>query len=187
MSLTNLLIPTYRNMLRTLSGLLDKAEQQMPDRTEGLLSARLAADMYPLSSQVRFAAYQAQEAVFRLRGEAIPQSLDAVAAEGRNAGDAPGSLADSRARIAEALTFLSGLPDDAVDAGAGLPIAIEIPGGISFDMTGAEYARDWALAQFYFHVTTAYAILRAHGVEIGKADYVPHMFAYLRPGSMPST
>ncbi len=185
MSLTNLLIPTYRNMLRTLAGLLDKAEQQMPDRAEGLLSARLAPEMYPLSSQVRFAAHQAQEASFRLRGEAIPQSLDEVAAEGRNAGDVPGSLADARARIGEALSFLNSLTDDSLDAGATLPIAIELPGGISFDMTGEEYARDWALAQFYFHVITAYAILRNQGVTIGKADYVPHMFAYLRPGSMP--
>ncbi|MEX0956404.1 MAG: DUF1993 family protein [Rhizobiaceae bacterium] len=54
MSLINLLVPTYRNMLRTLAGLLDKVEQQTPDRTERLLSARLAPDMYP--SQVRFAA-----------------------------------------------------------------------------------------------------------------------------------
>jgi len=120
-----------------------------------------------------------------LRGEAIPQSLDEVAAEGRNAGDVPGSLADARARIGEALSFLNSLTDDSLDAGATLPIAIELPGGISFDMTGEEYARDWALAQFYFHVITAYAILRNQGVTIGKADYVPHMFAYLRPGSMP--
>ena len=184
MSLTSFLIPTYRNMLQTLAGLLEKAEQQMPERTDNLLSARLAPDMYPLSSQLRFAAYQAQEAVFRLRGEAIPHSLEAVAAEGRNAGEAPESFADARARIEEALTFLSELADDTLDSGATLPIAIDLPGGISFDMTGTDYARDWALAQFYFHIVTAYAILRAQGVEIGKADYVPHMFAYLRPESI---
>lgn len=58
MSLTDLLIPTYRQMLRTLAGLLDKARQQMPEQVEALLSARLAADMYPLSAQVRFAAFR---------------------------------------------------------------------------------------------------------------------------------
>lgn len=184
MSLTDLLIPTYRQMLRTLAGLLDKAQQQMPDQAEALLSARLAVDMYPLSSQLRFAVHQAQEATFRLRGEPVPQWLNAIAAEGRNAGEMPGSIADARARIDDALLFLDGVAD-ALDAGAGLPIAIEIPGGITFDMTGEQYARDWALPQFYFHVVTAYAILRNQGVEIGKGDYVGHMFAYLRPGSMP--
>ncbi|AMB46982.1 DUF1993 domain-containing protein [Methylobacterium sp. AMS5] len=186
MTPTRLLAPTYRNMLRTLAGLLDRAQQQMADRAEALLSARLAADMFPLSSQVRFAAFQAQEAVFRLRGEPTPEWLDAVAAEGRNAGDAPGSIADSRVRIDEALSMLDTLSDAALDAGASLPIAIELPGGITFDMTGEQYVRDWALPQFYFHVVTAYAILRRHGVEVGKADYVPHMFGYLRPGTIPT-
>lgn len=54
-----------------------------------------------------------------------------------------------------------------------------------FDMTGEQYARDWALAQFYFHLITAYAILRSRKIDLGKADYVPHMFAYLRPESTP--
>lgn len=186
MSLTSLLVPTYGHMLRTLGGLLDKMEQKVPDRAGSLLSARLAADMYPLASQIRFAAYQAQEAIVRLRGEPIPSGLSAVAAEGRNADEAPGTLAEARARIGEALSRLETLADDALDAGADSPIAIELPGGITFDMTGAQYARDWALPQFYFHVITAYAILRNQGVQIGKADYVSHMFAYLRPGSMPS-
>ncbi|CAO3353283.1 DUF1993 domain-containing protein [Azospirillum palustre] len=186
MPLTNLLLPTYKNMLRTLAGVLDKAERQGPDRVEGLLSARLAPDMYPLATQLRFAAYQAQEATFRLRGEGIPPSLAAVAAEARNAGEVPGSLTDARVRIDEALSYLDGLASDALDAGETQAITIELPGGITFDMTGEQFVRDWALPQFYFHVITAYAILRNQGIEIGKADYVPHMFAYLRPGTLPS-
>ena len=62
-------------------------------------------------------------------------------------------------------------------------MALELPNGMAFDMAAEEYVRDWALPQFYFHVVTAYAILRHHGVAIGKGDYVPHMFAYLRPGT----
>ena len=181
MSLTDLLIPTYKQMLQTLAGLLDKAEARMPDgKAEALLSARLAPDMYPLSTQVRFAAFQAQEATFRLRGEPVPHWLDEVAAEGRNAGEAPGSLAEAKDRIDEALSFLDNIELGALDSGAERPITLELPNGIVFDMTGEQYARDWALAQFYFHVITAYAILRNQGIEIGKADYVPHMFAYLR-------
>jgi hypothetical protein len=52
--------------------------------------------------------------------------------------------------------------------------------GLTFDLTKEQFARDWALGQFYFHIMAAYAILRKEGVEIGKRDYVPHMFGYLR-------
>jgi hypothetical protein len=54
-----------------------------------------------------------------------------------------------------------------------------------FDMTGEQYARDWSLPQFYFRLNIAYAILRNHGIELGKADFVSHMLTYLRPGSIP--
>jgi hypothetical protein len=67
MNLTDLLVPTYRNMLRTLSDLLDKAVDQLgADKAEALLSARLAPDMFPLATQLRFACVQAQEAPLRL-------------------------------------------------------------------------------------------------------------------------
>lgn len=100
--------------------------------------------MYPLAAQFRFAAFQAQEVVCRLRGEPEP---------------------------------------DAPDAGAGLAIALELPDGLAFDLTGAQYARDWALPQLYFHVVSADAILRNQGLVIGKADYVPRMSAYPRTGA----
>jgi uncharacterized protein len=188
MSLTNLLVPSFTQMLRGLSAWLDKAaahEQASDGELDALLSLRLAADMYPLAAQVRFACFQAQEPAHRLRGEPLPEALENVRREGWNAGEQPGSLRDAQARIADAISFLSGLESNALDEGADLPIALELPNGMVFDMTGAQYARDWSLPQFYFHLTTAYAILRNHGVELGKADYVSHMLAYLRPGSMP--
>lgn len=143
--------------------------------------------MYPLSSQIRFACFQAQEAAFRLRGKPVPEALEQLAREGQNAGEQPGSISDAQARINEALSFLDDLGTDALDAGAERSITLELPTGMIFDMTGEQYARDWAMAQFYFHLITAYAILRGQGVELGKADCVPHMFAYLRPGSMPQS
>ena len=79
MTPTNLLVPTYRNMLQTLAGLLDKAQQQMSARSESMPAARLVADMFPLAAQVRFAAFQAQEAVFKLRGERVLDWLNTVA------------------------------------------------------------------------------------------------------------
>lgn len=180
MSLTQLLIPTYTQMLRMLAGLLAKAQDSVPD-ANALLTARLAPDMLPLSSQVRFAVFQAQEATYRLIGEAVPEWLHQVAAEGRMADEIPGSMQDARNRIDQALVFLGEVGRDALDFGAEQPITLELPNGLVFDMTGEQYARDWALAQFYFHVGMAYAILRNQGVALGKADYVPHMFAYLRP------
>ena len=183
MRLTDLLVPTYRNMLRMLFGLLDKAEAQVgAERAEGLLSARLAPDMWPLSTQIRFACLQAQEGPRRLMGQPL-DVLDELLNEGRNAGERPGTLAEARGRIDEALAFLDGLAPDALDqVSADQPMALDLPIGISFDLTREQFARDWALGQFYFHVMAAYAILRKEGVEIGKADYVPHMFAYVRKG-----
>ena len=186
MTLADFLIPTYRQMLAALSAWLEKAEAQRPDGgAEPLLLARLAPDMFPLSTQIRFACVQAQEGVFRLRGEAFPESHGVLLNEGRNAAEAPGSIADARARIAETLAVLETAARDmpAVDPAA--PIAHALPQGMVFDLTAEQFARDWALPQFYFHVVTAYAILRAEGVEIGKADYVAHMFPYLRPGTLP--
>lgn len=186
MSLTNLLVPSYTQMLKALSNWLDKAQTQVGEtKAEALLSARLAEDMFPLSTQIRFVCLQAQEATFRLRGETVPETLDQLAQEGRNAGEKPGTISDAQARISETLALLGDLKPNALDAGADMPISIELPNGMIFDMTGEQYARDWALAQFYFHLNTAYAILRNQSIEIGKADYVQHMFQFIRPGSMP--
>ncbi|MCR9135858.1 MAG: DUF1993 domain-containing protein [Alphaproteobacteria bacterium] len=188
MSLTNLLVPTYMQMLKGLAAWLDKAQKQLPEaEAEALLSARLAPDMFPLATQVRFACYQAQEATFRLMGEAVPDSLALLAAEGRNADKEPGSIVDAQNRIGEALAYLGSLGTDALDAGAERQVSLELPTGMIFDLTGEQYARDWALAQFYFHMNIAYAVLRGQGIELGKADYVPHMFTYLRPGTMPKS
>ena len=159
MTLTDLLVPTYRNLLRTLLGLLDKAEAQLGGpQAEALLSARLAPDMFPLATQLRFACVQAQEGPLRLLG-ALLDPTQAV---------------------------LDTLAPDALDQAPGDdPMELTLPIGLTFDLTREQFARDWALGQFYFHVMAAYAILRANGVEIGKADYVPHMFAYVRPAAAP--
>lgn len=187
MALTNFLIPTYVQMLKALSGWLDKAQEQMPDgNAEALLSARLAPDMFPLSTQVRFACVQAQEGVFRLKGEAFPTSIDVLLNEGRNAADHPGSIADAQARIDETVALVESLASEVFDVDPERPITHALPAGMIFDLTAEQYSRDWALPQFYFHTMIAYAILRSGGIDLGKADYVAHMFAYLRPGTMPS-
>ena len=182
MTLTDLLVPTYRNMLQTLKGLLDKAEAQLgTDKAEALLSARLAPDMWPLATQLRFAAVQAYDGPRRLRGDPPPEAMEEMLNEGRNAGEHPGTLAEARARIDQALAYIDALGPQALDgAPDNQPMVLDLPNGMIFDLTHEQFARDWALGQFYFHVMAAYAILRKEGVDIGKADYVPHMFGYLR-------
>lgn len=185
MTLSDLLLPTYRQMLKALSIWLQKAQDQIDD-PDTLMAARLAPDMFPLATQIRFACLQAHEGGHRLRHETFPDALDTLLEEGRQGGEQPGTIPQALARIDEALAYLDGLAPDALDDGAGHPLALELPMGIAFDLDGDAYARDWALPQFYFHVMTAYAILRHNGVELGKADYVAHMFAYLRPGTAPA-
>ncbi|SAK47186.1 PF09351 domain protein [Caballeronia catudaia] len=186
MQLTRLLVPTFLQTLKNLSAWLDKAAAHDSSRNaDALMTLRLAPDMYPLAAQVRFVCFQAQEPVYRLRAMALPPALLNVRGEGAKSNEQPGTFADAKARLAEAIALLSGLSDDALDVGADLQIALDLPNGIVFDMTGEQYARDWSLPQFYFHAVTAYAILRNHGVPLGKPDYVSHMFAYMRPGTMP--
>ena len=188
MTLTDLLLPSYVQMLKALSSWLGKAAEQRPDdRGDDLLSVRLADDMFPLSTQVRFACVQAQEGVFRLRDEAFPPSIDALLNEGRNGGEHPGSIAEAQARIKETISLVESLAAQPKPCEPDRMIAHALPMGMIFDLTTEQYARDWALPQFYFHIMTAYAILRHAGINLGKADYVAHMFAYLRPGTMPTS
>jgi hypothetical protein len=89
------------------------------------------------------------------------------------------ALSAARERIAATRGLIEGwraVPLSADDA----PLAFSLANGMTFDLDTASYVRDWALPQFYFHLTTAYAILRAAGVPLGKPDYVGFMFRYLR-------
>jgi hypothetical protein len=189
MHLTSLVVPTVANQLQALSGWLDKAEAFAAERGEspdGLLALRLAPDMFPLTTQLRFLAFQAQEPIFRLRGEAVPHAVLQVRQEGRDGDERPGTWTEARARGACAAGFVAAAGPDEFDATADRPIAHELPNGMVFDMTGEQYVRDWALPQVSFHQMIAYAILREAGVPLGKVDYVPHMFRYLRPGTAPA-
>lgn len=187
MTLPNLLIPTCMQLLQALSNWLAKAEAQLGEGgAEALLSARLAPDMFPLATQIRFACVQAWEGVSRLRNEPFPLQVATLLNEGRDAGERPGSIAEAQARIAETIAMLGALDPATLAVEDDAALAHKIPNGMIFDLTAGQYVRDWALPQFYFHLMAAYAILRAQGVALGKPDYVAHMFAYLRPGTMPA-
>ena len=181
MSLTKLLVPTYVQMLDALGGWLDKARAERGEAADALLAARLAPDMFPLSTQVRFACVQALEGASRLRGAEFPPAVGVLLDEGRQADDQPGTIAQALARIGETRAALEALPAGALDMEPDAPLAHALPSGMIFDLTAEQYARDWALPQFYFHLMIAYAILRHEGVTLGKVDYIPHMLPYIRP------
>jgi hypothetical protein len=188
MNLTQLLVPTLTNQLAAVQGWLTKAEGWAAERGESpdeLLARCLAPDMWPLASQLRVLAFQAQEPVWRLRDVPVPEAVVAIRTAGSNGAEQPGTWTDARAVLADALAFLATVGPNELDGAADRPLAHALPMGMVFDMTGETYVRDWALPQAAFHQLAAYAILRAAGVPLGKPDYVPHMFAYLRPGTMP--
>lgn len=186
MLLPDLLLPTYAQMLRALSSWLDKAGAGQVDGGDALLAARLAPDMFPLATQIRFACVQAYEGIARLRDEALPDVVQELLAEGRRAAEAPGTLAAAQARIAATIAMVDAAAGAMPTVDPARDIAHALPQGMIFDLSAEQYARDWAIPQFYFHVMTAYAILRAQGAGLGKGDYVAHMFAYLRPGTAPA-
>ena len=159
-------LPVWTQMLGVLDGLLAKAETD--PRGDALLDERLAEDMHPLATQVRFLVNMPGEAMARLTG------LDWTSRD-----DDPATLADARAWVATAKEQLEQWASrDFI--GDDEPVELAIPNGMTFDMSAAEYVRDWAIPQYYFHVTSAYAILRKAGLALGKADFVPYMMRYLR-------
>ena len=177
MDLHALVVPTYVQMLKGLSNQLAKGEAFAAENglaPEDLLGARLAPDMFPLSTQVRFVCTQASDVLRHLTGaDSFAPAEDATDFDGL------------RAQLAEAIARLQATPAPAFDGVGDKTIELKLPNGIVFDLTGEQFVRDWALAQFYFHLAAAYAILRHKGVALGKPDWVSHMFAYIRPGTFP--
>ena len=183
MHLRDLVLPGYLQMLRALGGQLDKAREQLEREdkpVDALLSARLAPDMFPLAMQVQFVCLQAEEARARLLDEAI------------DAPDAPPeAMAEAQAMLNRTIERLEAARADAPPANdhrdeggdEARMIELAIQNGMVFDLDLAEYVRSWALPQFYFHLITGYAIMRKEGIALGKPDYVPHMFRFLREGT----
>lgn len=177
--LYDLTVPAYQNGLRALSGELGKALAWGADNGIGELQfavARLAPDMFPLVTQVRFSCMQAIQPLARLGIDGGPELPDDAV-----------DFAGMQEQIAKALAFLDTVDPAALGDDGGRPISFALPNGMVFDMSAFEYVRDWAAPQFYFHRVAAYAVLRHMGVPLGKADYVGYMMQYLRPGTAPAT
>jgi hypothetical protein len=157
-------VPVFKQMLGGLGGVLAKAEAHATSKSiepDALLQARLFPDMFPLQRQVVIATDFAQSVSARLVGAEVPVLPD----------PAPG-FAGVQARIAQALGFIEGLPADRFDGSEALDIVLRPGTPKEKRLTGQAYLHHYGLPQFFFHVTTAYAILRHNGIEVGKKDYM---------------
>ena len=155
--------PVFLRMLGNLDQLLEKAEAYAKERNFDpnlLVTSRLAPDMRPLSSQIQLASDTAKGTAARLSGGAPPSMPDTEA-----------TLADLRTRIARTVDYLNSVPADAVDGSEERDVVLKTPGG-DLPFKGLQYLTGFALPNFFFHVTTAYAILRHNGVPLGKLDFL---------------
>lgn len=155
--------PIFRQMLGSLDAILAKAQAYAEQRRlddKVLAQTRLFPDMLPLASQVRIACDTAKGAVARLAGIEIPKHEDNEQ-----------TLAELRERIAKTLSFVDSVPRASIDGQEDRDVVIQMRDR-KLEMKAQAFLLHRALPNLYFHVTTAYDILRHCGLEVGKADYL---------------
>lgn len=156
-------VPVFLRGFDNLSVLLDQAEEFAASRKihpSVLIEARLFPDMFPLARQVQLASDAAKRAAARLAGVQAPAYEDIEV-----------TFRDLQERIARTCDFLRDLDPHRIDGSEGHQITIKV-GGMDTPFTGSSYLLSFALPNFFFHVTTAYDILRHNGVPLGKMDYL---------------
>jgi len=156
-------VPRFVNILTNLSAILDKAQAHVDARKivpEALTTYRLFPDMFPMARQVQIACDTAKGAVARLAGVDIPVNEDTEQ-----------TLAELKARIATTIEFIRSIQPAQLDGTEDKDITLK-RGEKSTTYKGMQFLLGHALPNFYFHVTTAYNMLRHNGVEIGKRDFL---------------
>ncbi len=155
--------PRFAHALRNLSAILDKAQAHAEAKKldpKVLGGLRLIADMFPLARQVQIACDTAKGAVARLAGAEIPQHPDVEQ-----------TIPELKARIAKTIEFIASVPAAKIDGSEDREVVLKMRGqDVRFQ--GLQYLFGQAFPNFYFHVTSAYNILRANGVELGKKDFI---------------
>ena len=157
-------IPMLKRMLGSLATILDKAAAHAEAKKIDpavLFGARLFPDMFPLSRQVQIATDQAKGCAARLAGVEVPKLEDNEK-----------SFADLQARIATVLAFIGGLDPAQFDGAATREIVTQAGTPKEKRFSGESYIFNYGLPHFFFHTTTAYAILRHNGLAIGKRDFM---------------
>ena len=155
--------PRFVNLLKNLSGILDKAQAHAEAKKidpRVLTAYRLFPDMFPMARQVQVACDTAKGAVARLAGVEVPKHEDTEQ-----------TFADLKARIAKTIDFIGTIKPAQIDGSEDREIVLKLASR-ELRFTGMQYLLGFAHPNFYFHVTTAYDILRHNGVELGKRDYI---------------
>lgn len=157
-------VPVFRNMLGNLSHCLDKAQAHAEARKfdpKVLVEDRLAPDMLPFKRQVQIACDACKNGLARLAGVEAPKFEDNES-----------TLAELKERIRKTLDFLDSVPRASVDGTDDKDITFPAGRDVTRTLKGEAYLLGVALPNLFFHVTTAYAILRHNGVELGKGDFL---------------
>ena len=155
---------SFLQTLTALSKILDKAAAHCAAKKIDqavVMQTRLTPDMFPFVKQVQIACDFAKNSATRLMGQEPPRFEDNEQ-----------TLPQLRARIAKTLDHLQTVSAAGFEGAAERDIKIPLPDNKSLEMKGLPYLRDFALPNFYFHVVTAYDILRHNGVDVGKRDYL---------------
>jgi uncharacterized protein len=156
-------VPVFVRMFGSLLQWLDKAEAHAAAKKfdpQVYLSARLAPDMLPFTKQIQIACDAAKFGVARLAGMDAPKFDDTEA-----------SLAELRVRVQKTLEFVRSVPANQIDGTETKDVVIPRRDG-TMTLKGEPYLKHFVLPNFYFHVTTTYALLRHCGVDLGKSDYL---------------
>ena len=156
-------VPLLVRMLNNMLTWLDKAEAHATAKkfeTSVLLGARLAPDMLPFTKQIQIASDAAKFGVARLAGVEAPKFDDTES-----------TMAELRERIQKTIDYVQSVPADKINGSEDRDISVPRRDGPVI-VKGETYLKNFVLPNFFFHVTTTYALLRHNGVELGKNDYL---------------
>lgn len=156
-------IPIYKRGLRTMLHLLTRAEEHAQANNidaATLLNAKLAPDMFDFKKQIQIATDHAKGGAARLAGVEPPKFLDNET-----------SIAELRVRVQAILDYVDSIDAALFEGAEDRDIKLVFPWA-TYDFKGAKFLTYWSLPNFFFHLTTAYDLLRANGVPVGKADFL---------------
>ncbi|MFM9992267.1 MAG: DUF1993 family protein [Burkholderiaceae bacterium] len=156
-------VPQFKKMLVNLSAILIKAETHSSNKKidqKVVLGSRLFLDMFALTKQVQITCDQAKNGLARLACVDIPKFEDNEA-----------TFTELQERISKTIHFLDALKPEQMEGSADKEIKFSI-GEWKFEFIGDQYLLTWIIPNFYFHITTAYNILRHNGVDVGKTDFL---------------
>jgi uncharacterized protein len=155
--------PVFTHALTNVQAWLDKALAE--GKSEASLGdARLAPDMLPFSAQIQISSDTAKNAIARLLGVEAPSMPDTEK-----------TFAELKARCQKTIDYINSFDRKAFDGADARAVQLKFPNGMGYNFTGVQFLTGFALPNFFFHVTTTYALLRKEGVTLGKPDFLQHL------------